>query len=139
MKALIVNGPNLNMLGKRNHTHYGSLTLDELNELIKKTYPSIDFEFVQSNSEAVLIDLLQTNNNYDFILMNPGAFAHYSIALRDAFETITKPKGICHLSDIKLREEFRHNDLFEVLSDVYVKGLKEQSYLQAIEMLTKKI
>lgn len=139
MKALIINGPNLNMLGKRNQTHYGSLTLSELNELIKKTYPSIDFEFVQSNSESVLIDLLQTNDNYDFMLMNPGAFAHYSIALRDAFEIVTKPKGICHLSDIRLREEFRHIDLFEALADVYVKGLKEQSYLQAIELLTKKI
>ena len=139
MKALIINGPNLNMLGKRSQNHYGALTLKMINDLIKERFKEIEFKFLQSNHEGVLIDMLQQEDDYDFLLMNPGGLAHYSVALRDAFELVRKPKGICHLSDIEKRESFRHTDLFKELADVYVKGLKEESYLKAIEMLYKKI
>lgn len=139
MKGLIINGPNLNMLGLRNQAHYGSLTLDEINQLIMDTFEQIDFDFFQSNEEGHIINLLHHTSDYDFVLINPGAFAHYSIAIRDAFEIIDIPKGVCHLSDISKRELFRQTDLLENLADIYVTGLKEQSYIKAIEQLNKKL
>lgn len=139
MRGLIINGPNLNMLGLRNKFHYGDLTLDAINQLIMDTYLEIEFDFFQSNIEGHIINLLQNTTDYDFVLINPGAFAHYSIAIRDAFEIIDIPKGVCHLSDISKRETFRQIDLLECLSDVYVTALKEQSYISAIKELIKKI
>lgn len=137
-KGLIVNGPNLNMLGKRNQQIYGSMTMHDINQLISDSFPDIEFDFFQSNHEGTLIDLLQTEEHYDFMVINPGGFCHTSIALRDAFELVSFRKAVVHLSDIETREPFRHTDLLKPLSDVYVKGLKEQSYIQAITALIKK-
>lgn len=139
MKALIINGPNLNMLGKRNLNHYGSLTLEQINSLIQKEFPDIVFEFFQSNHEGVIIDKLQNLKGYDFLIINPGAFAHYSVAIRDAFELIKIKKGVCHLSDILKREDFRKVDLLKDLADVYVSGLKENSYIKAIKQIKEKL
>lgn len=139
MKGLIINGPNLNMLGKREEKNYGSLTLAEINELIKKEFKEVSFDFFQSNYEGELIDKLQNLKGYDFVVINPGALAHYSIALRDAFELVTITKGVCHLSSIENREDFRKLDLLKELADVYVSGLKEQSYLKTIKKILNKI
>lgn len=138
LKGVIVNGPNLNMLGKRNKDHYGSLTLADINHLITEAYPEIQFSFYQSNHEGQLIDFLQGLEGIDFIVMNPGGLAHYSVALRDAFELVHAKKAIVHLSDIEQRESFRHIDLFKEISDVYYKGLKEYSYIFAIKELLEK-
>lgn len=137
MKGLIVNGPNLNLLGKREKSHYGSLTLNEINNLIIKEFKNVKFDFFQSNYEGALIDQLQDLKNYDFVVINPGALAHYSIALRDAFELVTITKGVCHLSEIEDREDFRKLDLLKGLADVYVSGLKEQSYIKTIKRILK--
>ena len=93
----------------------------------------------QSNYEGELIDKLQNLKGYDFVVINPGALAHYSIALRDAFELVTITKGVCHLSSIENREDFRKLDLLKELADVYVSGLKEQSYLKTIKKILNKI
>lgn len=138
MKALILNGPNLNMLGKRDQTHYGSLTLDALNKHIKDTFPDVSFDFFQSNHEGDLIDKLQAYKSYDFIIINPAGLTHYSVSLRDAFELVLIPKGVVHLSDITQREAFRKQDIFKELSDVYVYGKKENSYIEAIQILINK-
>lgn len=138
MKGLIINGPNLNMLGKRDKTHYGSLTLNEINDLIKDEFKEVKFDFFQSNYEGALIDKLQNLKTYDFVVINPGAFAHYSIALRDAFELVGITKGVCHLSNLENRENFRKLDLLKELADVYVIGLKEQSYLKTIKRILNK-
>lgn len=135
MKAIIINGPNLNLLGKRSEEHYGSLTLKEINNLIKATFPEIEFAFFQTNHEGVIIDMLQNLQDYDFLLINPGAFAHYSLAIKDAFELVNIKKGVCHLSNINQRESYRQVDLLKDLADIYVVGLKEKSYLKAIEKL----
>lgn len=132
MKGLIINGPNLNMLGKRNSNYYGHLTLEEINSLLTKEFPNITFEFFQSNYEGAIIDKLQSLEGYDFVLINPGGLAHYSIVLKDAFELVSIVKGVCHLSNIEQREDFRKIDLLKDLADVYVSGLKENSYIQAI-------
>ncbi len=139
MKALIINGPNLNMLGKRDKNHYGAFTLDEINNIIINEFKDISFIFYQSNYEGALIDILQNVDEYDFVLMNPGGLTHYSISLRDAFDDVKIKKGICHLSNINEREEFRKIDLFKDLADVYITGLKEKSYLKAIDTLKKMI
>lgn len=138
MKALILNGPNLNMLGKRDQTHYGLLTLDALNKHIKDSFPDVSFEFFQSNHEGDLIDKLHAYKFYDFIIINPAGLTHYSVSLRDAFELVLIPKGVVHLSDITQREAFRKQDIFKELSDVYVYGKKENSYIEAIQILINK-
>lgn len=135
MKAIIINGPNLNMLGKRDENNYGSFTLEEINNIIINEYEEISFFFYQSNHEGDLIDMLHKIDEYDFLLMNPGGLSHYSISLRDAFELVKIKKGICHLSNINDREDFRKIDLFKDLADVYIVGLKEKSYLKAIKEL----
>ncbi len=139
MKGLIINGPNLNMLGKRNKEHYGTLSLDELNKMIGENFPSVKFEFFFSNFEGEIINKLQNLDKFDFIVINPGGLAHYSVVLRDAFEDVSILKGVCHLSDITNREPFRKQDLLKDLADVYVTGLKENSYLLCIENLISMI
>lgn len=138
MKCLVVHGPNLNMLGKRNPDVYGSFTMQDINLLLAETYPEVDFTFYQSNHEGALIDLLQGSNEYDLLVINAGGLSHYSVSLRDAFELVTCKKAVVHLSDIEQRESFRHVDLLKPLADVYVKGLKAQSYVLAIKELIKK-
>lgn len=138
MKALILNGPNLNMLGKRDKNHYGTLTLDALNKLVQETYQDVSFDFFQSNHEGDLIDKLQTSNHYDFMVINPAGLSHYSVSLRDAFELVLIPKAVVHLSNIQEREDYRKQDLFEKLADVYVYGKKENSYIEAIKILIDK-
>ncbi len=138
MKGLIIHGPNLNMLGKRDKNLYGSLTLDEINNLIKKTYKDIKFDFYQSNYEGEIINLLQNSNSYDFLVINPGGLCHYSVTLRDAFELVSIKKAVVHLSNIKLREPFRQIDLLENLADVYIAGLKEESYIKAVREILRK-
>jgi|SRR5690554_1337483 len=137
MKALVINGPNLNMLGKRNKEHYGTLTLKEIKNLIESSFSNVSFTFFQSNHEGAIIDRLQNEEDYDFLLINPGAFAHYSYAIRDAFELVKIKKGVCHLSDISKRENFRKIDLLKDLADVYITGLKEESYIVATQKLIK--
>lgn len=138
MRALIINGPNLNKLGQRNKYQYGTKTLEDIYQLIIDSFEAIEFDFYQSNHEGSIIDLLQNLDNYDFVVINPGGLAHTSVILRDAFELVSIPKGVCHLSDIQSREYFRRVDYLKPLADCYVSGLKEQSYLKVIEALINK-
>jgi 3-dehydroquinate dehydratase II len=138
MKCLVVHGPNLNMLGKRNPDLYGSLTMLDINQLLADTYPEIDFTFFQSNHEGAIIDVLQGSDEYDALVINPGGLTHHSVSLRDAFELVTCKKAVVHLSDIETREYFRRFDILKPLADVYVKGLKEQSYVLAVKELVEK-
>lgn len=138
MKCLVIHGPNLNMLGRRNQTLYGSLTMQDINQLLVNTYPQIEFTFFQSNHEGAIIDQLQLSDDYDYLIINPGGLTHHSVSLRDAFELVLCKKAVVHLSDIEQREYFRRFDILKPLADVYVKGLKEQSYLLAMKELIEK-
>lgn len=138
MKIAIINGPNLNMLGKRNKDHYGALTLDDISQLIVKTYPDVIFDFYQSNHEGNIIDLIQ-NLEVDGLLINAGAYTHTSIAIRDALEILSLPKAEVHLSDITNRESFRKINYIKDVVDQTFFGKKEQSYLEAIHFLVEKI
>lgn len=136
MKILILNGVNMNMLGVRNVSVYGSQTLDEVNATIRNHARNLNAEtqFVQSNCEGTLVDVMQ-QTDADAIILNAGAYSHYSYALRDCIEGLTLPVVEVHMSDIYQRETFRHND---VLADVckarfYGKGV--DSYLDALYYL----
>ena len=138
MKITIVNGPNLNMLGKRESKHYGNFTLNDLNLLIERTFPNVNFTFFQSNHEGSIIDYLQDLQT-DALIINAGAYTHTSIAIRDALVMLSIPKVEVHLSDVDNREDFRKIDYIRDVVDYHVVGKKEQSYIEAIRFLLKNI
>lgn len=138
MKILIINGPNLNMLGKRDKSHYGSFTLEEVNQQIKDKYPDVQFEFYQSNHEGSIIDKIQNSFHYDALIINAGGYTHTSISIRDALEILDILKVSVHLSNYLEREDFRRVDY---LKDVVLKvfyGKKINSYFEAIDYLIAK-
>ena len=143
MKILVLNGPNLNLLGKRNPDQYGSETLESLNRFIKNAYSDFDFTFIQSNREGELIDAIQTAeaDNFNGIVANFGGFTHTSVAIRDALEIIQIPKVEVHLSNIHAREEFREKSVTGKMADGIITGFGKHSYLlgiEAIKMLSEK-
>ncbi len=135
-KVIIVNGPNLNMLGKRDVNHYGTKTLDEINDLIY-SYDIFDYEFYQSNVEGEIINKIQKIEKFDAIVINPAAYTHTSVAIRDALETVDIPKIEVHLSDINNREKFRKINFITEVCDKKFVGKCEYSYLDAINYLKK--
>jgi len=140
-KLLVLHGPNLNLLGKREPEIYGTLTLEDLNELIRREAEEIGAEAdsFQSNNEGTLIDLIhEADSKYEGIIFNPGAFTHYSIALRDALAGVTVPAIEVHLSNIYGREEFRHHSVIAPAAWGQISGLGPQSYLLAVRALVKK-
>lgn len=133
MKFVIINGPNLNMLGKRDPAHYGFMTLERLNALIEDYCRSNgdECEFFQSNCEGEIIDRLQSCD-CDAVILNAGAYTHYSYAIRDAIECVSVPVAEVHLSDTDRREDFRKVSVIRDVVKFTVKGLKHESYLEAI-------
>lgn len=139
MKVLIINGPNLNMLEKRDKNNYGSLSLASISQAIRDEFPEIDFTFVQSNSENELIDHIQSADTFDGVIINPGGYSHSSIALRDALEILKIPKIEVHLSNLSAREDFRKNMITASKVSGYISGFQEISYFAAVYSLTKMI
>ncbi len=137
MKVLVINGPNLNMLGKRPKEHYGSLTLYEINDLmLKEADGKIDLEFFQSNSEGDIVTEIQLAvGNFDAIIINPGAYTHTSVAIHDALEIFDGVKIEVHLSEVDDREAFRRINFVRDVCDKTFTGKKEGSYLEAIDYL----
>lgn len=137
IKILVINGANLNKLGSRDKINYGSLTLDQLNTLIKNEFNKLDFTFFQSNLEHELVNKINEASCYDGIIINPGGFTHTSVAIRDALENIKIPKIEVHLSNLASREEFRNTLLTTSKCDGCISGFKEISFLSAVYTLTK--
>jgi len=135
-KVLVLNGPNLNMLGKREPEIYGAQTLDEIiTQLVTKAdEKEIELSHLQSNAEHLLIDAIhQAYQKIDFIIINPAAFTHTSVAIRDALLSVAIPFIEVHLSNVHAREEFRHHSyLFDVAQGV-ICGLGTQGYSYALE------
>jgi 3-dehydroquinate dehydratase-2 len=135
-KIAVINGPNLNMLGVREKSIYGSMSLEDINkEVLKKaTELDMEVEFFQSNHEGEIIDKIHSlHNKIDCIIINPGAFTHYSIAIRDAIGSVSIPTIEAHLSNIYTREEFRHKSVIAPVCIGQVSGFGDKSYLVAIE------
>tara|TARA_Y100000588_G_C13924415_1_gene782928 strand:+ start:285 stop:734 length:450 start_codon:yes stop_codon:yes gene_type:complete len=137
-KILVINGPNLNMLGKRKAEHYGTLTLEGIEQILSQEAVEAGLEvvFFQSNHEGQIIDKLHESMNlFDGIIMNPGAFTHYSIAIRDAVEAIQLPVIEVHLSNIHAREAFRHKSVIAPVCIGQIAGLKDYGYIAALHAM----
>lgn len=135
-KILVLHGPNLNLLGQREPAVYGRLTLTELNSRLqaKAVELGVSVECVQTNHEGVMVDTIQAAaGRYDFIVINPAAFTHYSVAVRDALAAISVPAIEVHLSNIYQREEFRHHSVTAAVTVGQIAGLGAQGYLLALE------
>jgi 3-dehydroquinate dehydratase-2 len=136
MHVLVLHGPNLNMLGVREPKHYGSDTLADINARLYQRAKSagIALSDFQSNSEAMLIDRVhEAHGNIDFIIINPAAFTHTSVALRDALSAVAIPYIEIHLSNVFAREPFRHHSYLSDLAVGVISGLGAQGYLLALE------
>ncbi|NCO66085.1 MAG: type II 3-dehydroquinate dehydratase [Candidatus Aquicultor secundus] len=134
-KILVIHGPNLNLLGKREEAVYGTVTLDEINGMIKDEAGNcgLDVEFYQSNYEGDIVDRIQTAaGRVDCIIINPAAFTHYSIAVRDALAAVKIPAVEVHLSNIHAREEFRHTSVTAPVAVGQIAGFGPQSYVLAV-------
>lgn len=130
----VINGPNLNLLGQREPGIYGSSTLDDINADIaaKAAQWELDCTFFQSNSEGALVDAIQRAGGCDGIILNAGAYTHYSLAIRDAIAAIETPVVEVHLSNISAREEFRRRSVITEVCRGVVAGFGAQSYLLAL-------
>ncbi len=143
MKILIINGPNINFLGIREKAVYGTENYDELLRRIEKKAKETDcaVEVFQSNHEGAIIDRIQDaySDGSEGIIINPGAYTHYSYAIRDALASVDMPKIELHISDISRREEFRHISVTAEVCDEQIKGLGLDGYLVAIDHLRERI
>ena len=142
MKIMVLNGPNLNLLGIREPTIYGNQSYAALEEMIRKRAAElgVEVDIRQTNHEGVLVDKIQAARGvYDYIIFNAAAFTHYSIALRDAIAAVEVPLIEVHISNIHKREEFRHNSVLAPVAMGQICGLGVESYLAALEAIIYKL
>ena len=143
-KILVIHGPNLNLLGSREKNIYGEATIDEINSMLKKLAKelAVEIEIVQSNHEGEIVDLIGgAKKSVDAILINPAAYTHTSVAIRDAISATKIPAVEVHISNIYAREEFRHTSLVAPVAEGQVTGFGVTSYLlglRAVADIVKK-
>ena len=138
MRILLINGPNLNMLGTRQPEIYGSLTLQDIVDRVTARAKEHGAEIVpfQSNHEGAIVDFIQQNApGADGVIINAGALTHYGLSLRDAFESVQKPFVEVHISNVHAREEFRHHSVLADIAIAQVAGLGWRGYIEALDAL----
>ena len=136
MKIQIINGPNINLLGKREPSIYGSQSFEDYLVELKQAYPQVEFEYFQSNIEGEMINKIhQIGFDYDGIVLNAGAYTHTSIALQDAIRAVTSPVIEVHISNVHAREEFRHRSMISCACLGVIAGFGMDSYRLAVEAL----
>ncbi len=133
-KIQIINGPNLNLLGKREPTVYGNSSFDSFLDGLREKYPDMEIEYFQSNVEGELINRIhETGFEYDGIILNAGAYTHTSIALHDAIKAVETPVIEVHISNVHAREEFRHHSMISAACRGVILGFGLDSYRLALE------
>lgn len=137
MKILILNGPNLNLLGTREPEIYGNTSMEDVLESLRKEFPDTGIDYFQSNHEGKIIDRLQ-NEDFDALVINPGAFTHYSYAIADCLKNIQKPKVEVHISNIYKRELFRQKSVTAACTDAVLSGFGIQGYFLAVRSIINK-
>ncbi|MDR1723335.1 MAG: type II 3-dehydroquinate dehydratase [Tannerella sp.] len=134
----IINGPNLNLLGRREPEVYGSMGFDSYLEELREAYSGVEIFYFQSNSEGALIDKIhETGFDFDGIALNAGAYTHTSVALRDAVKSVDVPVVEVHISNVHAREEFRHKSMISAVCKGVIAGFGLDSYRLAVEALLK--
>lgn len=131
MKVLIINGPNLNLLGTREPEIYGNVSMESYLEVLRSEFTSYELKYYQSNIEGELINRLQ-EDDFDAVVINPGAYTHYSYAIADCLKNIRKPKVEVHISNIYKREEFRQKSVTATNSDAVLSGFGMAGYRLAL-------
>lgn len=136
MKIIIINGPNLNLLGTREPEIYGKENMDMCLEQLRTRYPQVEIEYFQSNHEGMLIDKMQeVGFSYDGIILNAGAYTHTSVALLDCIRSLKTPVIEVHISNVHAREEFRNNSIISAGCKGVIAGFGLDSYRLAVEAL----
>ena len=139
MRIQIINGPNINLLGKREPSIYGSVTFEDFLIELRANYPDVEISYYQSNTEGELIDKIQeTGFDVEGIILNAGAYTHTSIALQDAIRAVTSPVVEVHISNVHARESFRHKSMIAAACKGVICGFGLKSYQLALEALTGK-
>lgn len=137
MRIQIINGPNINLLGKREPTIYGATSFEEYLDTLRQRYPDVQIDYFQSNVEGFLIDKIhEVGFSYEGIILNAGAYTHTSIALQDAIRAVTTPVVEVHISNVHAREEFRHRSMISCACRGVILGFGLDSYRLALEALT---
>ncbi len=136
MRIQIINGPNINLLGKREPSIYGAVSFDDYLATLKARYPQVEFSYYQSNVEGEMINKLhEIGFDYDGVVLNAGAYTHTSIALQDAIRAIKTPVIEVHISNVHKREEFRHKSMITCACMGVICGFGLDSYRLAVEAL----
>lgn len=139
MRIQIINGPNINLLGKREPSIYGAVTFEDYLVELRKNYPDIQIDYYQSNVEGEMINKIhEVGFDYDGIIMNAGAYTHTSIALQDAIKAVTAPVIEVHISNVHARESFRHVSMIACACKGVICGFGLNSYRLALEALLNK-
>ncbi len=138
MKILVIHGPNLNLLGKREADVYGTRTLDEINGSLEGLAKELDvtLDIKQSNHEGEIVEIIQNSKKYHALVINPAAYTHTSVAIRDAIAAVEIPTVEIHLSNIYKREEFRHKSLISPVASGQISGFGPDGYLLALRAAT---
>lgn len=139
-KILILNGPNLNLLGRREPEVYGEATLDDINAALIERFLDVEFSFLQSNHEGALIDAVQESASWgrqpvDGVVLNAGGYSHTSVALGDAIRAVDVPVIEVHISNVAAREEFRHRSMLSAACRGTIQGLGTDAYSLAVRAL----
>lgn len=140
MKILILNGPNLNLQGRRDTDVYGTKSFEEFLTELRSSYPEVEIDYFQSNVEGELINALHRSMGvYDGVVLNAGGYTHTSVALRDAVAAVSTPVVEVHISSILAREEFRHQSLLAAVAIGSIMGFGLDSYRLGVEALKMKL
>ena len=138
-RVFVLNGVNLGTLGTRRPEVYGSLTLDDIEKLLRDEYPNVDLEFRQTDFEGEMVGFVREAAGSDGLIVNPGAWTHYSYALHDALEAVEDvPKVETHLSNVHAREPWRRHSVISPAVDAVVAGMGAQGYAAAVEFILKR-